>query len=335
MGSWRALGARCLRERAARASLGFLALLTGVVILAPLWPLPSPMALALAPEPSAPVPPWSELGRHHWSAEDYWDLGLFDRTLLAARESIFGDWQTASYLGTDAKGRDVLARVVFGGRVSLTCALAAALVSLVLGVTWGGVAGFLGGRIDECMMRVVDALQSLPLVFLVILLVTVLDDRRAEIAERLALDRLTVFYATIGLVSWLSMARVVRSSVLALRSSAFVEAARALGASTPRILATHVLPNVLPVVVVTLTLTIPSVMLFEAFLSFLGLGVEPPQVSWGLLAADGIEALSPLGSAWWLVLAPALALGGTLFALNVLGDALRDALDPRSVGGRP
>ncbi|HEV8111629.1 MAG TPA: ABC transporter permease [Planctomycetota bacterium] len=320
------------RLRAHRASWWCILFLGAVAIAslaAPLLPLPSPSALALQDEPAPPVPPWRELVRHGFRPE-FADLSWTDARLTELRGRVFGDLQTAPWLGTDAKGRDLLARVVFGSRTSILAALAATLASLAIGVLFGAVAGLAGPRVDNLMMRTVDALQSLPFVFLVIFVIGIVNAYRAELSDRFGIDRETVFYLVIGAVSWLTMARVVRGQVLVLRNAAFVEAARVAGASPARILARHVLPNVLPVVVVTLTLTIPTVMLTEAFLSFLGLGIEPPKMSWGILAADGIEAINPIRIAWWLVAAPAVAMGSVLFALNVLGDGLRDALDPRT-----
>ena len=325
--AWR----RFRRDRAAFAAFVFLAVVFAGSLAAPLLPRPSPRAIALQDEPVAPVPPWEARARGGFRAADAWGLSAVDRGLVGVRESLFGDLQTAPWLGTDAKGRDLLARVVWGSRTSILAAAAAALASLAIGVTWGLVAGFSGRRTDEMLMRAVDALQSLPFLFLVIFLIGVVAEYRAELA-RFGIGREAVFYLVLGAVSWLPMARLVRGQVLGLRRSAFVEAARVAGASTPRILAVHVLPNVLPVVLVALTLTLPTVMLAEAFLSFLGLGIEPPKVSWGILAADGTEAINPIRIAWWLVLAPALAMGSVLFALNVVGDGLRDAIDPKLRG---
>jgi oligopeptide transport system permease protein len=180
------------------------------------------------------------------------------------------------------------------------------------------------------MMRVVDILYSIPFIFVVIFITSILnEDSVARRLEQYGIGRITVFYFVVGAIYWLTMARVVRGQVISLKHELFVEAARALGAGRRRIIFRHLLPNVMSVVLVYLTLTIPRVMLFEAFLSFLGLGVEAPDVSWGLLAKEGIEVITPVRIYWWLVLFPSAALGATLLALNFLGDGLRDALDPR------
>jgi oligopeptide transport system permease protein len=204
----------------------------------------------------------------------------------------------------------------------------ATLVSLLIGVSYGALSGYLGGRWDNFMMRIVDILYSIPFIFVVIFLITVIRANQDEL-EKWGISRMTLFFAVIGAIYWLTMARVVRGQVLSVKHQEYVEAAKALGASTGRILARHLVPNVFSVILVYLTLTIPRVMLFEAFLSFLGLGVEAPDVSWGMLAADGLGAINPIRVYWWFVLFPGLALGLTLLALNFLGDGLRDALDPR------
>jgi oligopeptide transport system permease protein len=214
--------------------------------------------------------------------------------------------------------------------VSLLVGLIASLVSVVIGVGWGLLAGYAGGRLDNLMMRTVDVLYSVPLLFVVILVVAILRDLGPQLL-RFGIDREVILYVVIGAISWLTMAQIVRGQVLSLRQRDFVAAARAQGASGRHIMLRHILPNLWGIVVVYLTLTVPRVILFESFLSFLGLGVEPPGVSWGLLASEGLEQLTAISVAWWLVVFPGLALALTLTALNALGDSLRDALDPRLV----
>jgi len=243
--------------------------------------------------------------------------------------------------GTDVHGRDVLTRMVLGGRISLLVGLAGAAVSLVIGVAWGGVAGYVGGRWDTFMMRIVDILYALPNIVFVIVLITTLEVFLRGFLERLTamqadgglpmatLSRLLFLFVGLGAVSWLNMARIVRGQVLSLRTRSFVDASRALGASHARILLRHILPNVSGVIIVYLTLTIPAIVLYESFLSYLGLGIQPPMASWGSLIAEGAEQLNSVRNYWWLLVCPAGMLVSTLLALNFVGDGLRDALDPR------
>ncbi len=256
--------------------------------------------------------------------------GPLARTLIRLRLLLFGSRCIPSICGTDELGRDLLARIFWGSRVSLIVGIVATLVSLAIGVSYGAVAGYFGGLVDAAMMRVVDVMYSIPFIFIVIFLITVLsEDSIKAWLEDYHINQITVFYMVIGAFYWLTMSRVVRGQVISLKHEQFVDAARTSGASTGRIIFRHLIPNVLGIVIVYLTLTIPSVMLFEAFLSFLGLGVQPPDVSWGLLVNEGIRVITPIQTYWWLVLFPGLALAMTLFALNFLGDGLRDALDPR------
>jgi oligopeptide transport system permease protein len=263
------------------------------------------------------------------------ELNRLSRQMVRIRFALFGDRSLNALCGRDLLGRDLLSRLFWGARISLLVGLVATVVSLVIGVSYGAISGYLGGWVDQAMMRLVDIGYSIPFIFVVIYFITILGEE--EISTVLAdygIDRITIFYFVVGAIYWLTMARVVRGQVLSIKTELYIEAARALGIPQWRIIFLHVMPNLMSVVIVYLTLTIPRVMLFEAFLSFLGLGVEPPDVSWGLLANEGIKVITPIKIYWWLVLFPSLALGITLIALNFLGDRLRDALDPRlrSVG---
>ncbi len=218
------------------------------------------------------------------------------------------------WLGTDHLGRDVLTRLIYGARISITIALIVTLISLVIGMLWGATAGYLGGPIDNVMMRFVDVLYGLPFLFIVIILIVIFGRSTMNL------------FIALGAIQWLTMARIVRGQVVSLKAREHVQAAAAMGASHTRILFRHVLPNVMGPVIVYATLMVPAVILEEAFLSFLGLGVQPPEASWGLMITSGLEFME---TSSWLIIAPALMLALTLFSMNFVGDGLRDALDPK------
>ncbi|WP_106478994.1 ABC transporter permease [Phytohalomonas tamaricis] len=240
-----------------------------------------------------------------------WDLDEVDWEAFMAEPSL----SSGHLLGTDANGRDLLTRTLYGGRVSLSVALVATVVSLVIGVLYGAISGYVGGRVDNAMMRFVDIMYSLPFMFLVILLMVVFG------------RNIFLIYAAIGAVEWLDMARIVRGQTLGLKRREFIEAAHALGVKGSTIVTRHLIPNALGPVIVYVTLTVPKVILLESFLSFLGLGVQEPLTSWGVLISEGKDMME---TAPWMLLVPSLFLAVTLFCLNFLGDGLRDALDPKT-----
>jgi len=269
---------RLFRNKAAVVAMVVLAIIAVLAILAPV----------LSPHPYDEV---------------YWD-----------RIGLPPDLADQHWFGTDGNGRDLFVRTLYGARVSLTVGIVATLVSLVIGVTWGAVAGYLGGTVDNVMMRIVDVLYSLPFMFFVIILMVVFG------------RNIILIFVALGAVEWLTMARIVRGQTISVKRREFVEAARAAGVRTPAIIRRHVVPNVLGPVIVYITLTIPHVILTESFLSFLGLGVQEPLTSWGVLISEGAGNME---SAPWMLIFPAVFLAVTLFCFNFIGDGLRDALDPR------
>ena len=289
--------ARFKANRAGWFGTWFLAAFVGLVVLWPVLPVPSPEQVS---------------------------------------ESRFQAPSLTHWLGTDVHGRDLLSRVMYGARISLLVGTVGAGVSLVIGVLWGAVAGYVGGRLDNFMMRIVDILYALPSIVFVIVLITTLNGvlERLQAAgwsgEATHWLQLTGLFVGLGAVSWLTMARIVRGEVLSLRTRGFVEASRAMGAGHGHILRHHILPNLIGVVIVYVALTVPAVVLYESFLSYLGLGIQPPQASLGSLLAEGAGQINPIRTSWWLIVFPAGVLVVTLLALNYVGDALRDALDPRS-----
>ena len=239
-----------------------------------------------------------------------WELGEVDWDHIGTPPN----WSAHHYFGTDANGRDLFVQTLYGGRISLMVGLLATAVSFIIGVTYGTIAGYLGGRTDTLMMRFVDVLYALPFMFFVILL-TVYFGRS-----------IWLIFIAIGAVEWLTMARIVRGQTLSLKQRTFIEAARVCGASHATIIRRHIIPNALGAVIVYATLSVPQIILFESFLSFLGLGVQEPLTSWGVLINEGAQQME---SAPWMLLFPALFLVTTLFCLNFIGDGLRDALDTK------
>ena len=277
-----------------------------------------------------------------------WSLVVLATVLLAAvfgpmllpdsaRELSANQFAAPSWVhpfGTDLHGQDMLYRVLSGARVSLAVGGAGALIAFFIGTAYGLVAGYAGGKTDGAMMRFVEILYAVPRLIILLIAINAFDSRMkvwlAGIPGLVSYSRIVILILSLGLIEWLTMARIVRGQVLALKSQQFILAARSLGQSHWKILTRHLLPNLVGVVIVYLTLTVPAVILDESFLSFLGLGIQAPQASWGSLLADGAQAINPVKSYWWLLVMPAATMSLTLLALNFLGDALRDVLDPRA-----
>jgi oligopeptide transport system permease protein len=253
-------------------------------------------------------------------------------------------------LGTDKNGQDLFYRLLTGAQVSLGVGMVGAFLALIIGTAYGMISGYLGGRVDALMMRAVDMLYAIPRILFIMIFIAVFDDvfkdwldgirlwaQKAEWARTedaagglMPYSKVLVMILALGLVEWLTMARIIRGQVLVLRELTFVTAARAMGQSRWVVLRKHLLPNLSTVILTYLTLTIPAVILDESFLSFLGLGIEDPAASWGSLLKDGAQTLNPIDSKWWLLVFPAVAMAASLLALNFLGDGLRDAFDPKS-----
>jgi oligopeptide transport system permease protein len=268
------------------------------------------------------------LGTLPWTVQDTGALSYAHRNL--DQERLAPQWTSLTFLfGSDQVGRSVLARSLFGGTISLAVGLAAASISVLLGVTVGMIAGFRGGWVDAVLMRIVDVLYGLPYILLILLFKIALEDPLKQVFSSRSASLIVMFLA-IGLVSWLTMARVIRGQVLSLRGQPFIEACRAMGLPERRVFLKHILPNLIGPITVYATLTIPQAILQESFLSFLGVGVDPTLPTWGALAAENREAaVNTIKPEWWMLLFPCIMLALTLLSLNFLGDGLRDIVDPK------
>ena len=224
------------------------------------------------------------------------------------------DFESGHYFGTDGNGRDLLVRILYGGRLSLTIGIIATLVSVLIGVTYGTISGFFGGKLDITMMRIVEILYAMPYLIFVIILMVIFG------------RNIYLLFLAIGAVEWLTMARIVRGQTISLKEKEFIEASRSLGQSSAFIILKHIIPNLAGTIIVYITLMVPSVIILESFLSFLGLGVQEPLTSWGVLISEGSRDME---TAWWLLIFPGLFMVLTLASLNFIGDGLRDALDPK------
>ncbi len=260
----------------------------------------------------------------------YWSSKLYQTQQLDLNFTGPSGWHAP--FGYDTLGRNIFWRCMFGGVVSLGIGLAAAMISVGIGTFWGAIAGWYGGRIDQVMMRLVDILYGLPYVLMIILLKVAFEpmliDYLGPGKEKIA--NIIILFVAIGGVSWLTMARVIRGQVLSLKTLPYIEAARAIGLPTWRILLKHIIPNLMGPIIVYATLIVPQAILQESFLSFLGIGIQAPMPTWGSLASEGVKAVNTVVSFWWIIFFPCAFLGLTLLCLNFIGDGLRDALDPKS-----
>jgi oligopeptide transport system permease protein len=329
---WRMAGRRFWRNKLAVIGAVVIVALIGACFGSLPWTLGRVKTAGAEPSPptgSAPVTQ-AGAGMARYAAQDLEQVKKPPQWVEGSADLASGGkpLDAAYWMGTDALGRDLRARVLLGGAISLSIGLCSALVAVVIGTTVGLIAGYAGGRTDAILMRVVDVLYGLPYILLVILMRVALVPLLSGVVTAMWANFL-VLLVGIGAVSWLTLARVVRGQVMSLREQPFVEAARAMGFGGRRVLGRHILPNLVGTIVVYGTLTVPAAVLSESFLSFLSLGIQPPLPSWGNLAAEGMEALNPVLVRWWLIVWPLAGLSLALLALNFVGDGLREAVDPK------